>query len=612
MEIKEFSPDIEMLFAQFMYSDPETFVRIKNILSHRYFDDLATRDVVKFLIEYTDSYSDLPTVEQIKAVTGTQLETIQDIDQEHIKWFLTNIERFCQQKAAREAVHASVDLIQENRLSEVVEALKKASELGIVRDIGTDYFEDPSARLDRIRDKKNTVSTGWKTIDEKLYGGFNRGELSIFAGQCVTGDTMVTVLDLPSNKATRKPILDLKNHKGPLFVSSPDGFVPVTKLINKGKQEILAVELSDGSITRCSPFHLFETVQHGFLFTVNLQPGMELVAENKVVTVSKIYDTQEHEEIYDLCVDHPSHRYYTNGVSSHNSGSGKSIFLQNLALNWALAGLHTVYISLELSEDLCSMRMDSMTTGYGQREIMKNIEQVSLKLAAMRKTSAGGTLQIKQMPSGSTANAMRAYLKEYEIQTGRRVDAVLVDYLDLCSPNNRKISPADMFIKDKFVSEELRNLAVEKNCLMISASQLNRSSHEENDFGHNHISGGISKINTADNVMAIFTTIAMKESGRYQLQFLKTRSSAGVGQKVDLKFDNRTLRISDLAPGEQTATAATANKVLDQLKKDCVVSDHPIVEQENANTQPATPTLRSSMQLRDLIKRTTVVTPKQS
>lgn len=477
MEIKEFSPEIEMLFAQFMYSDPETFVRIKNILSHRYFDDLATRAVVKFLIEYTDSYSDLPTVEQIKAVTGTQLETIQDIDQEHIKWFLTNIERFCQQKAAREAVHASVDLIQENRLSEVVEALKKASELGIVRDIGTDYFEDPSARLDRIRDKKNTVSTGWKTIDEKLYGGFNRGELSIFAGQ---------------------------------------------------------------------------------------------------------------------------------------SGSGKSIFLQNLALNWALAGLHTVYISLELSEDLCSMRMDSMTTGYGQREIMKNIEQVSLKLAAMRKTSAGGTLQIKQMPSGSTANAMRAYLKEYEIQTGRRVDAVLVDYLDLCSPNNRKISPADMFIKDKFVSEELRNLAVEKNCLMISASQLNRSSHEENDFGHNHISGGISKINTADNVMAIFTTIAMKESGRYQLQFLKTRSSAGVGQKVDLKFDNRTLRISDLAPGEQTATAATANKVLDQLKKDRVVSDHPIVEQENANTQPATPTLRSSMQLRDLIKRTTVVTPKQS
>ena len=29
----------------------------------------------------------------------------------------------------------------------------------------------------------------------------------------------------------------------------------------------------------------------------------------------------------------------------------------------------------------------------------------------------------------------------------------------------------------------------------------------------------------------------MRERGRYQIQFMKTRSSAGVGQKVDLAFD---------------------------------------------------------------------------
>ena len=37
----------------------------------------------------------------------------------------------------------------------------------------------------------------------------------------------------------------------------------------------------------------------------------------------------------------------------------------------------------------------------------------------------------------------------------------------------------------------------------------------------------------------------MRERGRYQIQFMKTRSSSGVGQKVDLAFDPDTLRITD-------------------------------------------------------------------
>jgi hypothetical protein len=42
----------------------------------------------------------------------------------------------------------------------------------------------------------------------------------------------------------------------------------------------------------------------------------------------------------------------------------------------------------------------------------------------------------------------------------------------------------------------------------------------------------------------------MKERGRYQIQFMKTRSSSGVGQKVDLEFNLDTLRISDLGDEE--------------------------------------------------------------
>jgi len=154
------------------------------------------------------------------------------------------------------------------------------------------------------------------------------------------------------------------------------------------------------------------------------------------------------------------------------------------------------------------------------------------------------------MPAQSTVNDIRAYLKELEITKGFKAEFLLIDYLDLLMPVSAKVSPNDLFVKDKYVSEELRNLAKELNCIFVTASQLNRSAVEEIEFDHSHISGGISKINTADNVFGIFTSRAMRERGRYQLQLMKTRSSSGVGQKVDLEFDLESLRIRNLDEDE--------------------------------------------------------------
>ena len=77
------------------------------------------------------------------------------------------------------------------------------------------------------------------------------------------------------------------------------------------------------------------------------------------------------------------------------------------------------------------------------------------------------------MSSGSNTNDM-IYVKEFTIQKGVAPDVVLVDYLDLMFPVNKKISPTDMFIKDKFVSEELRNFAVEQQIVLVTASLKQR------------------------------------------------------------------------------------------------------------------------------------------
>jgi len=404
-----YTDDLQKLFIEFMITDSELFVRTRNIISPTYFSKKYF-DTVEMLIDHADKYKSLPTIDQIKAKCEIDFTLVPNLDEAQKDWFLDEFETFCRHKALEKAIIESADLLERSEYGTVEDKIKEAVRIGLTKDLGTDYFEDPRARLMKLKDSNGQVSTGWKSLDKKLYGGFNRGELNIFAG---------------------------------------------------------------------------------------------------------------------------------------SSGAGKSLFLQNIAMNFLELGQNVIYFTFELSEELSAMRVDSMTTGVPTNEIFKKIDEVELAVK-LKRQKQGGSFQIKYMPSGSNTNDIRSYVKEFTIQKGVAPDVVLVDYLDLMFPVNKKISPADMFIKDKFVSEELRNFAVEQQIVLVTASQLNRGAIEEVEYDQSHIAGGISKINTADNLIGIFTSRAMRERGRYQIQLIKTRSSGGVGSKIDLAFDVDRLRITDL------------------------------------------------------------------
>jgi KaiC/GvpD/RAD55 family RecA-like ATPase len=271
-------------------------------------------------------------------------------------------------------------------------------------------------------------------------------------------------------------------------------------------------------------------------------------------------------------------------IFAGGSGSGKSLVMMNIALNWLQMGLSGVYISLELSEELTSLRTDAMLTSMSTRDIRKNIDDAHLKIRMSSKKS--GQYRVKGLPAQSNVNDIRSYIKEVQIQTGIKVDFVMIDYLDLVMPVSVKVNPNDQFIKDKYVSEELRNLAKDLGVLMVTASQLNRSAVEEIEFDHSHIAGGISKINTADNVFGIFTSRSMRERGKYQIQCMKSRSSTGVGQKIDLEYNIETMRITDEDPdgyADQQAkykSAPSPNDIMSQLKPQSTLkSTDPIIDQ---------------------------------
>ena len=94
---------------------------------------------------------------------------------------------------------------------------------------------------------------------------------------------------------------------------------------------------------------------------------------------------------------------------------------------------------------------------------------------------------------------------------------------------------------------ELMDIEVDSEDHLFYASDIltHNSGVDVTEYDHSHIAGGISKINTADNVFAIHSPNGMKEKGISKLQFLKTRSAASTGQFIELAYDPKSMRVTD-------------------------------------------------------------------
>jgi hypothetical protein len=66
-------------------------------------------------------------------------------------------------------------------------------------------------------------------------------------------------------------------------------------------------------------------------------------------------------------------------------------------------------------------------------------------------------------------------------------------------------------------------------------------------------------------VFGIFTSRAMKERGKYQIQCMKSRSSTGVGQKIDLEYNIETMRITDEG-GDEGGYNKPQSSIMESIK----------------------------------------------
>ena len=249
-------------------------------------------------------------------------------------------------------------------------------------------------------------------------------------------------------------------------------------------------------------------------------------------------------------------------IFAASSGVGKSLVMSNLARNFVRQRFNGIYITMELSEDVVAKRFDSMFSGIGQVEIFKNMSKVAAEV--QRAGEMNGKMFIKRLPeSTTTMNIVRSYLKEFQMIHSINPDFIILDYMDIMASNNPTISLENLSVRDKQIAEEIRAAGHDYDAAMVTASQLNRSAHDTDlgNQGHGQIAGGLTKINTADNVIAVFQDEKMRAMKQYIFKLLKTRSSAGVGSYINLDIDPVSLIISSK---NNNSGALVLNKKSDQ------------------------------------------------
>ena len=152
-------------------------------------------------------------------------------------------------------------------------------------------------------------------------------------------------------------------------VDSPEGYTKVLRYVEKGTKWMFDIKCNNKDI-HASYDHLFET-QEGWVLTHELDSSKHnILCDDGKFHSFTIEDTGNMNEVVDIEVLNPKHRYYTNGLSSHNTNIGKTLMLCSMAASMLLAGKKVLYLSFEIQCPLLFNPQSLAIEKYGLIKIL--------------------------------------------------------------------------------------------------------------------------------------------------------------------------------------------------------------------------------------------------
>ena len=221
----------------------------------------------------------------------------------------------------------------------------------------------------------------------------------------------------------------------------------------------------------CADTHMIINNEFQNVFTKDLELGDLVQTKNGPEPIILIEETSSFEEMFDLEVDCIDHRYYTNGILSHNTS-----WLCHCASALMKLGYNVLYASGEMHEGEILRRVDANVLDLDVNGFNKTLDK---KIFTSRlKTiyeSAHGKLIVKDFPTGSAnSHHIKNVISELKIKKGFVPDVVILDGLNNFSSSKLPASQTGTSIYVKSVAEEQRGLANEFDYALLTVAQFNR------------------------------------------------------------------------------------------------------------------------------------------
>ena len=237
------------------------------------------------------------------------------------------------------------------------------------------------------------------------------------------------------------------------------------------------------------------------------------------------------------------------GVVIAPTGAGKSMVLVHLGATAVKEGKTVVYYTLELADTVVGQRFDSCITDIKLGDLLKNKYNVVEKLKDVK-----GHLIIKEYPMKSASTqTIRSHIERLK-KRGTKPDMVLIDYADLLKPVK---SHGEKRHELEGIYEELRSIAQQEKCTIVTASQTNRSGLNAEVITMEAISEAFNKCFVADFIFSLSRTPQDKQANTGRVFIAKNRNGPdGLVFPIFADWSNVTMKVLDRNDEEQEAPSS--------------------------------------------------------
>ena len=237
------------------------------------------------------------------------------------------------------------------------------------------------------------------------------------------------------------------------------------------------------------------------------------------------------------------------------TGGGKSLVKCHAAASALMMGKNVVYITMEMAEERISERIDANMMGIRVDEIKDMDKDTYAKRMERITSKTTGKLIVKEYPTGSAhAGHFRHLLNELKMKRNFKPDIIMIDYLNICASSRIKgAAAANSYTLVKSIAEEIRGLAMEFDCAVITSSQFNRDGYGNSDVDLTNTSESMGITHTADCILGLITDEELDSLGQIMIKQLKNRwGDISWYRRFVVGIDRAKMSIFDLEDSAQS------------------------------------------------------------